>query len=196
MYIKGGDILKDTIILSTIEEIKTYSDPYRLRIITFLRNSREEATVKEIADYLGEVPAKIHYHIKKLERAGIIELVRTKEIKGIIAKYYYLTATNYLIEGEEIRNQTKKVYKSQVLNIVNEYYEKSKEKSIETLIKKFNTNESNAISILSRDINIDEELFKEFDQELRNLVKKYEVLADKSTEKTKCHIFSVCLNRN
>lgn len=188
--------MKDTITLSTIEEIKTYSDPYRLRIITFLRNSKEEATVKEIADYLGEVPAKIHYHIKKLERAGIIELVRTKEIKGIIAKYYYLTATNYLIEGEEIRNQTKKVYKSQVLNIVNEYYEKSKEKSIETLIKKFNTNESNAISIISRDINIDEELFKEFDQELRSLVKKYEVLAEESSEKSKCHIFSVCLNQN
>lgn len=111
--------MKETMTLTTIEEIKTYSDPYRLRIITFLRNSREEATVKEIADYLGEVPAKIHYHIKKLERAGIIELVRTKEVKGIIAKYYYLTANNYLIEGEEINIQTKRVYKSQVLNIVN-----------------------------------------------------------------------------
>lgn len=182
-------------LLTTMEEIKTYSDPYRLRIITFLKNSREEATVKEIADYLGEVPAKIHYHIKKLERAGIIELVRTKEVKGIIAKYYYLTANDYLIEGEEINIQTKRIYKSQVLNIVNEYYDKSKEKSIETLIKKFNNSENNAISIISRDINIDEELFKEFDQELRNLVKKYELLASTNNNKTKCHIFSVCLNQ-
>lgn len=187
--------MKDIMKLSTIEEIKTYSDPYRLRIITFLKNSKEEATVKEIADYLGEVPAKIHYHIKKLERVGIIELVRTKEIKGIIAKYYYLTANSYLIEGEEIRNQTKKVYKSQVLNVVNEYYDKSKEKSIETLIKKFNSSENNAISIISRDMNIDEELFNQFDQELRSLVKKYESLAKVNNDKNQCHIFSVCLNQ-
>lgn len=187
--------MKDTIKLSTMEEIKTYSDPYRLRIITFLRNSKEEATVKEIADYLGEVPAKIHYHIKKLERAGIIELVRTKEIKGIIAKYYYLTANNYLIEGEEIQTQTQKVYKSQVLNIVNDYYDKSKEKSIDTLIKKFNNTDNNAISIISRDMNIDEENVKNFDKELRELVKKYESLSSQHTEKNSCHIFSVCLNQ-
>ncbi|MGL5244429.1 MAG: ArsR/SmtB family transcription factor, partial [Sarcina sp.] len=84
--------MRDVVSLTTLEQIKAYSDPYRLKIITFLRNNREAATVKEIADFFGEVPAKVHYHIKKLEKAGILELVRTKEIKGIIAKYYYLTA--------------------------------------------------------------------------------------------------------
>ena len=63
------------------------------------------------------------------------------------------------------------------------------------MIKKINNSENNAISIISRDINIDEELFKDFDQELRNLVKKYEILASENNEKTKCHIFSVCLNQ-
>ena len=37
--------------LTTIDEIKAYSDPYRLKIIAFLKNNREEATVKQIADF-------------------------------------------------------------------------------------------------------------------------------------------------
>ena len=188
--------MKEVMKLVGIEQIKAYSDPYRLRIISFLRNTKEAATVKEIADYLGEVPAKVHYHIKKLERVGILELVRTKEIKGIIAKYYYLTAENFVIEAEEINKQTKKVYKSQILNIVNEYYDKSKEKSIDTLMKKVDhNNENNAISVIFRDMCIDEALFKEFDLEMRTLVKKYEVLSEESKDKNKCHIFSVCLNQ-
>lgn len=188
--------MKDVIKLTSIDEIKAYSDPYRLKIISFLRNSREAATVKEVADYLGEVPAKIHYHIKKLEKNGILELVRTKEIKGIIAKYYYLTAENFIIESEEINKQTKVIYKSQILNIVNEYYDKSKEKSIETLMKKVDHNtDNNAISVIFRDMNIDEDLFKQFDLELRGIVKKYEDLSKENKDKNKCHIFSVCLNQ-
>ena len=188
--------MKDIMKLVGIEQIKAYSDPYRLRIISFLRNTREAATVKEIADYLGEVPAKVHYHIKKLEKVGILELVRTKEIKGIIAKYYYLTAENFVIEAEDINKQTKKVYKSQVLNIVNEYYDKSKEKSIDTLTKRVDlNNENNAISVIFRDMCIDDVLFKEFDLEMRSLVKKYERLSSQSNDKNKCHIFSVCLNQ-
>lgn len=188
--------MKNVMNLVGIEQIKAYSDPYRLKIISFLKNTKEAATVKEIADYLGEVPAKVHYHIKKLERAGILELVRTKEIKGIIAKYYYLTADSFVIEAEDINRQTKKVYKSQILNIVNEYYDKSREKSIDTLMNKVDTNhENNAISVIFRDMHIDDSLCKEFDLEMRNLVKKYESLSENSGNKNKCHIFSVCLNQ-
>ena len=188
--------MKDIVNLVTVEQIKAYSDPYRLRILTFLRNRREASTVKEIADYLGEVPAKVHYHIKKLEKVGIVEIVRTKEVKEIVAKYYYLTAENFQIEGEDIKNQTRKIYKSQILNIVNEYYDKSKEKSIDTLMKKVNLNsKNNAISIISRDMNIDEDLFKQFDIELRELVKKYESIPKKNRGNNHCHIFSVCLNQ-
>lgn len=184
--------MKEVVKLISIDQIKAYSDPYRLKIISFFKNTREAATVKEVADYLEDVPAKVHYHIKKLERAGILELIRTKEIKGIIAKYYYLTAESFIIESEEINQHTKKVYNSQILNIVNEYYDKSKEKSMNTLIKK---EEQNAISIIFKDICISNELCSEFDIEMRALIKKYEILSKTSSE-NKCHIFSGCLNES
>ncbi|MBT2759679.1 helix-turn-helix domain-containing protein [Paenibacillus sp. EZ-K15] len=74
--------------LTTLEEIKIYSDPYRLQILNVLNKMDRPATVKEVADNIGDVPAKVHYHMKKLERIGMVKIVSTKEINGIIAKYY------------------------------------------------------------------------------------------------------------
>lgn len=185
--------MKEVINLTSLEQIKAYSDPYRLKIITFLRNNGDAATVKEIADFFGEVPAKVHYHIKKLEKAGILELVRTKEIKGIIAKYYFLTAESFNIEGEQIKTEAKQVYKSQILNIVTDYYDKSKEKIITTISNKTNTNnEENSIMLNFRDIYITEDEFVELNYQIKDLLKKYE---KKQEGKIPCHIFSVCLKQ-
>lgn len=185
----GGAVLKDVIKLTTLEQIKAYSDPYRLRIITFLRNNMDAATVKEIADNLGEVPAKVHYHIKKLERAGIIELIRTKEIKGIIAKYYYLTADRYDIVGENITDQAKQVYKSEVLNLINDYYDTSRLEVIESVSDRISEgHQSNNVSILTRTIYLTEEEFDMFNKVTRELIGKHEKKADGLIP---CHIFTV-----
>ena len=206
--------------LTTLEQIKAYSDPYRLKIITYLRNNQESATVKEIADFFGEVPAKVHYHIKKLEKAksiteddakkaqediqkivdkyikevekaGILELVKTKEIKGIIAKYYYLTAESFNIEGNQIKKEAKQVYKSQILNILSEYYDSSKEQTMKRISEKVDTgNAEDSIGFNYKNIYLNEEEFKEVNRQMRELVKKYE---RKEEGKMPCHVFSVCL---
>ncbi|PQP89629.1 helix-turn-helix domain-containing protein, partial [Paenibacillus sp. AR247] len=51
--------------LSTIEEIRIYSDPYRLKILSCFQKADQPMTIKDIADKLGEVPAKVYYHAKK-----------------------------------------------------------------------------------------------------------------------------------
>ena len=73
-------ILETVKKLTTVERIRAFSDPYRLQIISTLRNFKRPATVKEISDEMGETPAKVHYHVKKLEKAGILVLVATKYI--------------------------------------------------------------------------------------------------------------------
>lgn len=85
--------------LTTLEEIKAFSDPYRMQIIRCFKELGKPATVKQVADEMGEVPAKVHYHVKKLEKVNILELIYTKEIKGIIAKYYRPTAKSFRIEN-------------------------------------------------------------------------------------------------
>lgn len=185
---KGVNVLKSVVKLSTLEQIKAYSDPYRLKIVTFLRNHKEEATVKQIADHLGEVPAKIHYHIKKLEKAGIVELIRTQEVKGIIAKYYFLTGNTFEIVGDDINDEAKQVYKSQVLNIVNEYYDKSKEISMETMSENLNSGqEHKTLTIVFRDIYATEEEILDINATIRELLSKYD---KKDSNKEPYHVFS------
>ncbi len=92
-------------ILTTIEEIRTFSDPYRLEIISTLHQLRKPATVKQIAVKMGEVPAKVYYHVKKMEKVNLVKIAYTEEINGIIAKYYELTAESFKIEKEQINTE-------------------------------------------------------------------------------------------
>ncbi|CAG9620508.1 ArsR/SmtB family transcription factor [Sutcliffiella rhizosphaerae] len=68
------------------EQLKLLSNAHRVQIITLLSN--EELTAKQLAEKLGQSPGSIHYHVKKLYDGGLIELVRTNTINGIVEKYY------------------------------------------------------------------------------------------------------------
>lgn len=117
-------------ILSTIEEIKAYNDPYRLKIfMNYVRIGRP-ATGKEIADIMGEAPSKIHYHIKKMEKAGILILVYTKSINGITAKYYEPVAERITVENSYLDDNSRKIMNGEISKATNEVYNKAKEEFI------------------------------------------------------------------
>ncbi|WP_145046475.1 transcriptional regulator [Paenibacillus xylanexedens] len=117
------------IVLSTIEEIKVYSDPYRIQIMNTFRKQGRPSTVKEVADLMGEVPAKVHYHVKKLEKIGLLTLVSTREINGIIAKYYEpFEGEIHLRHEDEGDSPLKQVFQSETLKLLNEMYEQSRER--------------------------------------------------------------------
>lgn len=81
---------QDLRIISTTEELKIVSDPYRLQIIGVYRDYGKPLTVKGCADLLGEVPAKVHYHVKKLLSIDVLVLDHIEVINGINAKFYKL----------------------------------------------------------------------------------------------------------
>ena len=87
-------------VLRTKEEIKAISDPYRLRIMRIISNSEQGLTASQVAERMQEVPSKVYYHIKKLEKVGLLEVCNTEVINGIIAKYYRRTAERFTIEEE------------------------------------------------------------------------------------------------
>lgn len=94
--------MKNVKVLTTLDEIKSFSDPYRIIIMKHFFRLKRPATVKQIADEMGDVPAKVHYHVKKLVASGLLKLNHTKEINGILAKYYEPTAKMFHIENQEI----------------------------------------------------------------------------------------------
>ncbi len=57
--------------------------------------ARKPAYPKEIASILKEHEQKIYYHIRKLERLGIIKIIKKEERGGSVAKYYALTKPSF-----------------------------------------------------------------------------------------------------
>ncbi|MBI9010527.1 MAG: helix-turn-helix transcriptional regulator [Tenericutes bacterium] len=84
-------------IIQTNEEFKIFADTYRMRIIDMYIEKDMPMTVKMVADFLKEVPAKVHYHVKKLVKINILILDHIEVINGINAKYYVLKDSTFKI---------------------------------------------------------------------------------------------------
>lgn len=112
-------------IINTFEELKIFNNPYRMKIINLYKNYGVPLTVKQCADYMGEVPSKVHYHIQKLLSINILALDHIEIINGINAKYYYLPKEGFTIqlkdkETEEIYGQLNEV-ESLLTNLIDDF---------------------------------------------------------------------------
>jgi hypothetical protein len=105
--------MKKEKVLSTLEEIKTISDPFRLKILFLFDEDNTPMTVKQMAVKLEEVPSKVHYHVKELERIAVLEIVKTKEKSGIVEKFYLPTAETFKVE-RSIGSQSDEIEHMQV----------------------------------------------------------------------------------
>jgi len=72
--------------ITSVEQLKAIADVLRLRIIDVLQD--RPMTVTQLGERMGMAPAKIHYHVRELEKVGLVQLVETREKSGILEKYY------------------------------------------------------------------------------------------------------------
>ncbi|MDK2823363.1 MAG: hypothetical protein PWQ67_267 [Clostridia bacterium] len=86
-------VMEENLLLEDLEKIKSVADPLRVKVLKIL--IERQATVKQIADLLGQSSAKMHYHVKELEKQNLIKLVETIEKGGILEKYYRAVAKSY-----------------------------------------------------------------------------------------------------
>lgn len=85
--------MKYEMIIETTEQLHALSHPLRQRILSILLF--EELTNKEISKSLKESPPKVHFHVKELLNAGIIQLTK-EEVRGsIVEKYYTASARSF-----------------------------------------------------------------------------------------------------
>ncbi|MEK3734700.1 MULTISPECIES: winged helix-turn-helix domain-containing protein [Paenibacillus] len=160
--------------LRTLEEVKIYSDPYRLQILQLMHKMNRPATVKEIADEIGDAPAKVHYHMKKLERIGMVSMVSTKEINGIIAKYYEPFAGMVQIkhatkEGHGEEPMIKELIRSETNKLLSTIFNQNKEH----FFKQMEQSEPSAGNMITSTLYMTEEENKQFVLELDQLIEKY-----------------------
>lgn len=91
----------EQIVIDDLETLKIISDPLRISILEHL--AKRPNTVKAIAAEMGFKPNKLYYHINLLEKHGLITLVETQVVSGIIEKWYQSTAISYMVEPELLR---------------------------------------------------------------------------------------------
>jgi DNA-binding transcriptional ArsR family regulator len=93
---------RDVLRVTKPEQLKAVGDSTRSRIISLL--SERAATTSQLAEALGQPKGSVGHHLKVLESAGLIRVVRTRQVRAITEKYYGRTARLfefYEIGGDE-----------------------------------------------------------------------------------------------
>jgi len=84
--------------VTSLETLKVVSDALRSRLLDLLR--AEAQTVKQLAAALNLSPKKLYYHINLMEQHGLIRVVSTRIVSGIIEKQYRATAYLFWFDKE------------------------------------------------------------------------------------------------
>lgn len=87
--------MKEYMLLDNSRAIKALAHPLRIRLIEILSNDR--ASVGQLSHLLGLAHAQVFYHVKELEKHGLVELVDTRMVNGIQEKYYQAVARTFFL---------------------------------------------------------------------------------------------------
>ncbi|MEH7308477.1 winged helix-turn-helix domain-containing protein [Neobacillus drentensis] len=74
--------------MKKIDDIEIAKMMLDIRKRSILDIAKEPVTVGNMAEELNEKPSRLYYHVKKLEEAGLLELVETRQHGNLIEKYY------------------------------------------------------------------------------------------------------------
>ena len=67
--------MQDTLVLDKPEQLKALGHPLRVRVLEMLGQEEEwQLTNRELAQRLGVDPGHLHFHVRMLLKAGLIEL--------------------------------------------------------------------------------------------------------------------------
>ena len=111
--------MKEVHYLETLDDIKTFMEPIRIKIFEVI--GERKMTAKQIADEIVLSPTKVHYHVKELERIGLLKIVETKIKGNIIEKYYHKTAKDILTKPKRSKfsaNEKDEIMSTILLNFI------------------------------------------------------------------------------
>ncbi len=93
---------QEVFYLTSLDQARTIADTLRVRLLEYL--ARQPLTVTQLGELVGETPAKVHYHVRELERIGVVRLVETREKGGILEKYYRAVAKSIQVSPDILQS--------------------------------------------------------------------------------------------
>ena len=95
--------LAQEFLVDDLEMLKVIAHNTRLDILQSLKKPK---TVKEIARLLKLPATKLYYHVNLMEKHGLIQVVETNIVSGIVEKKYQVVARNYRIDDQLLADQS------------------------------------------------------------------------------------------
>src|SRR5215212_2185845 len=80
-------------VIGDLETLRVLADPVRVQILEV--SVMEPRTVKQIAKLVGIPATKLYYHINTMEEHGLLRVVGTRLVSGILEKQYRATAMSF-----------------------------------------------------------------------------------------------------
>jgi DNA-binding transcriptional ArsR family regulator len=87
----------DVMYLERLDQAEALLKPRRVEV---LRQLGEPRTCTQVAKALGDSPQKVYYHVKRLQTAGLVELVSERRVRGITEGIYCAAAGSYWLSPE------------------------------------------------------------------------------------------------
>ena len=84
---------------SEAAQLRALAGEPRLQIVALLRERAASAT--ELAEAVGLAKGTVAHHLKVLERAGLIRVVRTRRVRALTENIYGRVARLYILKGAE-----------------------------------------------------------------------------------------------
>ena len=89
----------DTMVVDEPSQLRALGDEVRSKIVALLRE--RAASTTELAGKLGIPKGTAGHHLKVLEKAGLVRVVRTRQVRAVTERYYGRVARLFLIRCDE-----------------------------------------------------------------------------------------------
>ncbi|KYC90327.1 hypothetical protein B4102_3835 [Heyndrickxia sporothermodurans] len=95
--------MKEVFMIENLEQLKSISDPLRVKIIHLI--GMKPLTSQMLSEELNIPRSKIHYHLKELERNGLIEVVKTEQVRNFLQMFYRPVAQSIIASPDLLLKQ-------------------------------------------------------------------------------------------
>src|SRR6266568_917526 len=159
--------------IETVEQLRAIADTLRIRILDL--TEKQPMTATQLGEKLGMATAKVHYHVRELEKVGLLELVETREKGGILEKYYQPIAHSITIDRALLNVPSDEAHEA--LNTILNQITDGVMSAFRQVAKTHNPAESlldTGLMISLTHINVTPEEQKTLSKQIYELVKPYE----------------------
>jgi DNA-binding transcriptional ArsR family regulator len=89
----------EVLVVRKPEQLRAVADDVRAKIVALLRHNAR--STQELAEVLEMPKGTVGHHLKVLEGAGLIRVVRTRKVRAMTEKFYGRSARLFLYEADD-----------------------------------------------------------------------------------------------